>query len=78
VNVRSELFLTSAAVYINDVPHLIFRREQFLALQSWTDEACHRIELTFASGPVVTMTYERRETWLAVLLELAKMDLTAV
>jgi hypothetical protein len=78
VQVRSELFLTSVVVYINDVPHLMFRRAWFVGLQAWPDEVAWSLEITFSEGPPILAKYERRETWEAVLRELLRVDITAV
>lgn len=76
--VRVEIWLTSVRVFINDTLHLMFRRSAFVGLQSWSDDSAHCIEITMAGSEPIVAQYEKRETWLAVLAELTKIDVTAV
>jgi len=76
-SVRGELYLTSVVIFINDVPHLMFRRAAFVGLQSWPGEAASSIEVTLRGGTLLAK-YEKREVWEAVLRELVRMDITAV
>lgn len=73
--ITSEVSFNTATVLFNGIPHLFFLRKEVIGLQSWKSRTQYVLELTFKSGAVLTLEYDRRDLWQKVaelIVDIAK------
>lgn len=74
MKITSKISQNSIKIYVNNILHIYFLRDQFICLQSWQyeTETMFYIELTLING-TITFDYDRRDMWIEILLELNKL-----